>query len=46
MIAGDEPCPAIQTAHQILKKYSKEYDGTQKRISQVNKFLTKLESLI
>jgi hypothetical protein len=31
---------------EILRKYPKEYEGTKKRISQVNKLLTKLESLI
>ena len=31
---------------EILKKYPKEYKGTKKRISQTNKLLTELESMI
>lgn len=31
---------------ETLKKYPKEYEGTKKRISQTNKFLTELESMI
>lgn len=31
---------------EILKKYPKEYEGTKKRITQTNKLLTEMESMI